>query len=242
MEYRIEELARRAGTGVDTIRFYQGRGLLPPPRRQGRVTWYGDGHVQRMRRIRELQERGFSLAVIRRFLTGELEPSDEALVAAVAAPTGDATALTADELAQRSGVPLPLLLTLRETGLLNPLPGDPPRYPGSDVELLAVGLRVLEAGIPLAELLRLGEGFAQASDHLARAAVECFDRYVREPIQRAGDGQEATAARLTEAFDALLAASTTLVSRTFTRRLLALARARAEGLGEAAPGNLAASV
>ena len=49
MEYRIEQLARTAGVAVDTIRFYQGKGLLAAPRRDGRVTWYGDGHLERLR-------------------------------------------------------------------------------------------------------------------------------------------------------------------------------------------------
>jgi len=74
MEYRIEQLARAAGVAVDTIRFYQGKGLLDAPRRDGRVTWYGDAHMERLRRIRELQQRGFTLTVIQRFLAGELEP------------------------------------------------------------------------------------------------------------------------------------------------------------------------
>ena len=56
MEYRIEQLARTAGVAVDTIRFYQGKGLLEAPRREGRVTWYGDAHLDRLRRIRERSE------------------------------------------------------------------------------------------------------------------------------------------------------------------------------------------
>ncbi|MFB9386717.1 MerR family transcriptional regulator [Pseudonocardia petroleophila] len=36
-EYRIDELAHTAGTTVRNIRAYQDRGLLPPPRRVGRV-------------------------------------------------------------------------------------------------------------------------------------------------------------------------------------------------------------
>src|SRR5207237_125032 len=64
MEYRIEQLARTAGVAVDTIRFYQGKGLLDSPRREGRVTWYGDAHVERLKRIKELQQQGFTMTVI----------------------------------------------------------------------------------------------------------------------------------------------------------------------------------
>src|ERR1700680_3215852 len=108
MEYRIEQLARAAGVAVDTIRFYQGKGLAESPRREGRVTWYGDTHLDRLRRIRDLQQRGFTLTVIQRFLAGELEPSDESLVAAVTRPTSPQT-LTLAELADRSGVAAPPL-------------------------------------------------------------------------------------------------------------------------------------
>src|SRR2546428_2707265 len=117
MEYRIEQLARAAGVAVDTIRFYQGKGLLDAPRREGRVTFYGDSHVERLRRIKALQQQGFTLTVIQRFLAGELEASDEALVAAVTHPTAPQT-LTLAELAERSGVAEPLLATLEQAGLL----------------------------------------------------------------------------------------------------------------------------
>src|SRR5919198_6663681 len=100
MEYRIEQLARTAGVAVDTIRFYQGKGLLDAPRRDGRVTWYGESHLERLRRIKGLQQEGFTLTVIQRFLAGELEPSDEALVAAVTHPSAP-QALTIAELAER---------------------------------------------------------------------------------------------------------------------------------------------
>ena len=81
---RVEELARRADVSVDTIRFYQKRQLLPPPRREGRIAWYGAEHVERLARIRELQREGFSLALIRRLLDGELDAADAPLAAAVA--------------------------------------------------------------------------------------------------------------------------------------------------------------
>src|SRR5438270_762893 len=80
MEYRIEQLARAAGVAVDTIRFYQGKGLLDSPRREGRVTWYGEGHVERLKRIKELQQQGFTLTVIQRFLAGEIEAAGRKLL------------------------------------------------------------------------------------------------------------------------------------------------------------------
>src|SRR2546428_12195362 len=103
MEYRIEQLARAAGVAVDTIRFYQGKGLLESPRREGRVTWYGDTHVERLKRIKELQLQGFTLTVIQRFLAGELEASDEALVAAGAPPTAPPTPTPGGPAARRGG-------------------------------------------------------------------------------------------------------------------------------------------
>src|SRR3982075_118244 len=80
---RVEELAVRADISVDTIRFYQKRRLLPAPERRGRIAWYGPEHVDRLAQIRDLQQRGFSLAIIRRIVSGELDRADEPLAAAV---------------------------------------------------------------------------------------------------------------------------------------------------------------
>src|ERR687890_407591 len=66
MRFRVDGLAARSGVSVDTVRFYQSRGLLPPPRREGRVAWYDDEHLERLARIRRLQARGLTLATIAR--------------------------------------------------------------------------------------------------------------------------------------------------------------------------------
>ena len=60
-EYRMEELARLAGITVRTLRFYRERKLIPPPRREGRVAWYDDQHLARLRTITALLERGHTL-------------------------------------------------------------------------------------------------------------------------------------------------------------------------------------
>jgi DNA-binding transcriptional MerR regulator len=228
MEYRIEQLARTAGVAVDTIRFYQGKGLLDAPRRDGRVTWYADTHLERLRRIRELQQRGFTLTVIQRFLAGELEPSDEALVAAVTRPVAPQT-LTLTELSERSGVAAPLLVSLQQAGLLVPVEGgDEPLYPADDLEAIAAGMQLIAAGVPLGALLDLGKDYSAAVDRTARQAVELFDHHVRERIQSEGGETQAAERRLLDVFNELLEATGTLVRHHFQRTLLRAAREHIE--------------
>jgi len=184
-------LARGAGVAVDTIRFYQGKGLLDAPRREGRVTWYAETHVERLKRIKELQLQGFTLTVIQRFLAGELEASDEALVAAVTRPAAPQT-LTLGELAERSGVAEPLLQSLQQAGLLVPVEGgDEPLYPADDLEAIAAGMKLIAAGVPIGSLMELGKEHAAATDRTARQAVDLFNHYVRERIQAGGGGAQA---------------------------------------------------
>jgi DNA-binding transcriptional MerR regulator len=231
VEYRIEQLARTAGVAVDTIRFYQGKGLLESPRREGRVTWYGESHVERLRRIKELQQQGFTLTVIQRFLSGELEASDEALVAAVTHPSAPQT-LTLRELAERSGVAEPLLLSLEQAGLLVPIDGaEEPRYPADDLTAIAAGMKLIAAGVPLGSLMELGKDYATAVDRTARQAVVLFDKHVRERIQAEGGETEAAERRLLQTFNELLEASGILVRHHFQRTLLRAAREHIEKRG-----------
>ena len=228
MEYRIEQLAQTASVAVDTIRFYQGKGLLEPPRRQGRVTWYGQAHLDRLRRIRELQQRGFPLTVIRRFLEGELEASDEALVEAVTSPSAPET-LSLDELSSRSGIAAPLLKSLEQAGLLLPVAdGEESRYPAADLAVLAAGLKMVEAGVPLGLLMELGARHAAAVEATAKEAVELFDRHVRERIQAEGRPPAEAERELLATFNDLLDASGTLVRKHFEQTLLRAAREHIE--------------
>ena len=54
----MDELATAAGITVRTLRFYRERGLIPPPRREGRIAWYDEHHLARLRTIAALLERG----------------------------------------------------------------------------------------------------------------------------------------------------------------------------------------
>ena len=61
----IGALAKAAGVGVETVRYYQRRGLLPePPRPHGEVRRYSDEDVRRLKFIRSAQAAGFTLAEI----------------------------------------------------------------------------------------------------------------------------------------------------------------------------------
>lgn len=69
-EYRLEELAQQTGVSSRNIRAYQGRGLLPPPKREGRVAVYDETHLFQLRMISELLEKGYALTHIEAFMEG----------------------------------------------------------------------------------------------------------------------------------------------------------------------------
>jgi MerR family mercuric resistance operon transcriptional regulator len=60
----ISRLGAAAGVGVETVRYYQRRGLLPTPPRGGSVRRYGARELRRLRFIRRAQAAGFTLEEI----------------------------------------------------------------------------------------------------------------------------------------------------------------------------------
>jgi len=81
----IGGLAKAAGVGVETVRYYQRRGLLPePPRPPGEVRRYSEDDVRRLRFIRSAQAAGFTLAEIGELLALD-RTNDRARVREIAA-------------------------------------------------------------------------------------------------------------------------------------------------------------
>jgi DNA-binding transcriptional MerR regulator len=231
MRYRVDELAARAGVSVDTVRFYQARGLLPQPERAGRVAWYSAAHLETLQRVRDLKEKGFTLASIRRLLAGDLDAADQALVAAIETPPAgqEPTQLSLDELAARTGVSAALLQAIEREGLLVPRETeDGPVYTEQDAAAVSAGLKLLEAGLPLGELLALAREHDAAMRPVAERAVDLFVRFVRDPIRGGTPSDEEAAAKLTEAFSKMLPATGALVASHFQRLLIAEAQARLE--------------
>lgn len=63
-EFTVDELAKRAGMTVRNVRAYSTRGLIDPPRLEGRTGYYSAQHLQRLLLIRTLLNRGFTLAAV----------------------------------------------------------------------------------------------------------------------------------------------------------------------------------
>jgi DNA-binding transcriptional MerR regulator len=233
MDYRVEELARAAGVGVDTVRYYQGRGLLPPPQRRGRVAIYGEEHLERVQRIRELNRQGLTLDAVGRVLAQDGRAGlKQALLGALERAQGERS-YAPDELAAAAGIPEPLLDVMQRAALLEPEQVDgQARYTESDLRSARAARILLEAGMPLEELLPLAQEHAAHVRSLAERAVELFARSVRR-----GGPDDAAAERAIERVGQLLPAVTSLVALHFQRALIARVRARLAGGGHArAPG------
>jgi MerR family mercuric resistance operon transcriptional regulator len=71
----IGKVAREAGVGVETIRFYEGRGLIDePPRRESGYRQYPEEIVSRLRFIKRAKALGFTLNEIKELLLLRVEP------------------------------------------------------------------------------------------------------------------------------------------------------------------------
>jgi len=248
-KYRVEELATLARLGVDTIRFYQGRGLLPPPERRGRVALYGDAHLAALRRIRELSRAGFTLAQVRRLFAREDGPRRgrharraakapvEPLLAALVEEGVGARTLTRAELAAESGLPEALLAAAQAGGLLEPVRVDgEERFTEADLEMCRAGLAILGAGFPLHELLPLAVDHARGVQAIADRAIDLFDDHVRKRRESDGDATS-------QAFQRLLPQVARLVALHFQHTLTnrAMERLRASGDRDALEAALAAT-
>lgn len=64
----ISKLAAGGGVGVETIRFYQRKGLLETPTRESGIRRYGSEDLRRLRFIRQAQAAGFTLEEIRELI------------------------------------------------------------------------------------------------------------------------------------------------------------------------------
>lgn len=154
-----------------------------------------------------------------------LEPADAALARALREDAGDLLEL--DELAERSGLSLPLLEALAREGLLPAREGgEQTLYSERDLGPVHSGLALLEAGLPLDELLQLAREADAALADIAEDAVELFLGFVRDPVRGTTQDAEEAAAALVERFEVMLPEAERLVGARFGQLVLAAARER----------------
>ncbi|WP_353947086.1 MerR family transcriptional regulator [Streptomyces sp. HUAS MG91] len=163
----MEELARAAGITVRTVRFYRERGLIKPPRREGRIAWYDDTHLARLHTIAQLLERGHTLNGIAELSEAFDRGRDVAELLGIGSPTEEIPVrLTATELADHfaGDVTPENLQAALDLG-----------YLGTDGEeivhisrrLLDVSAALVREGIPLAEVLAAARTVRDHADALA---------------------------------------------------------------------------
>jgi DNA-binding transcriptional MerR regulator len=186
-EYRVDELARAAGTTVRNVRAYQERGLLPPPRRQGRVGWYSGAHLARLRLVGALLERGYTLANIDELLAAWERGQDVATVLGLEATLGapwierPLRSVSLPELAEAFGEDATALLSEAVAiGLLVPEEGD--RYRVTNPAALEVGRLLVGAGVALGDVLGVARWLRDDVDGVARRFVALVEEHVVGPL------------------------------------------------------------
>ncbi|MFJ8083658.1 MerR family transcriptional regulator [Streptomyces sp. NPDC096205] len=176
----MEELAELAGITVRTLRFYRERKLIPPPRREGRIAWYDDHHLARLRTIAALLERGHTLSGIAELAEAFDHGRDVGDLLGLGTPTEEEPVrLTPEELADHfAGEVTPEnLAAAMELGYL--------ATDGEDIvhisrRLLEVSAALVREGIPLAEVLAAGARVREHADALAELFADLVLRHAPE--------------------------------------------------------------
>jgi DNA-binding transcriptional MerR regulator len=188
----LDELCTRVGLSVRNVRFYTSRGLVPPPIRHGRSGYYTGDHVARLELVQELQEHGFTLAAIERYVSGlpdDAEPEDIALARTMLAPWQSdlPVDMERDELHRRAGRTLSEedLATLVALGIVR-VRGD--RLLVARTQL-GIGVQLLELGFPrdVAEAARavyLDHGRQMAEELHRVIADQLAPRYGADESER----------------------------------------------------------
>lgn len=161
---------------------------------------------------------------------GDLDAPDAALAQAVVRPPAPLDAgddleapFDLDEVAAQVGAGRTLLDAVARTGLLLPHHVDADgvaRYSAADVAAVRAGLTLLDAGLPLGELLDLARRTDAAVAEVATAAVDAFLRFVRDPVRGTSASEAEATDRLVTAYERMLPATERLVAHHVRRRVL----------------------
>ncbi|WP_327359257.1 MerR family transcriptional regulator [Streptomyces sp. NBC_01304] len=174
----MEELAEEAGITVRTLRFYRERKLIPPPRREGRIAWYDEHHLARLRTITGLLERGHTLTAIAE-LTDAFEHGRDVgeLLGLTGEPTEETPVrLTPEELADyfEGEVTPENLQAALDLGYIGT---DGDEIVHISRRLLEVSAQLVREGVPLAAVMTAGRRVREHADALAELFLTTVHEY-----------------------------------------------------------------
>lgn len=184
-EHRLDDLARQAGVASTTVRLYQSKGLLPPPRLEGRTGWYDDSHLSRLRLIARLQDQGYSLAGIGNLLEqweqGRGLDAVIGIEAELDALLGEVHAIVldpADLLARFPDGSMTPELMQRAAGLGLVEPTDDGQIRVTDRRFLETGSSLAQLGIPASVILDEWEVLVAHTDDIAARFIGLFETHL----------------------------------------------------------------
>lgn len=177
-EYRIDDLAREAGTTTRNVRVYQESGLLPRPQRRGRVAIYTDRHLRQLQAIIRLLSEGFTVKHILKFLAG-LQRGDDLVEVLDLADLGElvtapwsrpvSQTMTREQLEAHLGrLDAPMIEQLAHSGVLERTDAEDV-YRVADVRQVEDFATLVARGMPLAAILDATNTFDEKLDDAARA-------------------------------------------------------------------------
>jgi DNA-binding transcriptional MerR regulator len=187
----IDQLAARTGITVRNIRYYSGRGLLPPPQLRGRTGLYGPDHLARLELVSELSALGFTLSAIENHLE-RLPPNaghaELALQRALLTPwvPEEVEEVDRPELERRAGRALSAvdLDALESLGAINPGPDGRVELYGTGA--LSSALAVIDSGLPPDVWRRAHELIEKHTAALAEDLMAMFQDEVLQPYRDRG--------------------------------------------------------
>jgi DNA-binding transcriptional MerR regulator len=187
----IDQLSERTGITVRNIRYYAGRGLLPPPQLRGRTGLYGPDHLARLELVSELSALGFTLSAIESHLerlppsVGAAELTLQRVLLTPWVPE-EIEELDRAELDRRAGRSLTTddVDALERLGAISPLSDGRVQLHGSGA--LSSALAVIDSDLPSDVWRRAHELIQQHTAALADDLMAMFQDEVLQPYRDRG--------------------------------------------------------
>jgi DNA-binding transcriptional MerR regulator len=196
-EYTIDELAAKSGVPSRTIRFYQAKGVLPAPRKRGRVAIYDSSHIERLETVGQLQDKGLRLRAIRDIVARRDLDSDAIQKwLGVGERLGhlsedEPKLLSEDELKELLGNPPPGVIArlVRRDAIQAQGEGPARRFLVESPALLSIAMRLMAAGVDLDTVLGLHDILERRLGRAANEVVEYAIKHVGKGFGR-GDSPD----------------------------------------------------